>query len=493
MRESVIIFALVIGILTLTFVETANALEFDSQNLIQLDSPYVEKANAYKGQLHCHTINSDGSQMPSAVLSAYKNAGYNFVAITDHNITTPDPKVDDILFINGMEITINSTHLIALNVTSIPPAENIQTIINQTKEKGGLIWLAHPNLIFNINYANIEKISDYNGIEVYNHITSMLQGSPYAEDKWDNELTNSNQKITAIAVDDCHNIDDPQLFNGAWVTVFANSLSKDEILSNLRNGNFYSSQNPIINSIKVDGTTIKVGLSQTSNITWIGAGGSILQESVFKTEDYYSVQGNEKYVRIRVENSGYAWTNPIYIINNNDRTIKEETIPLHSSFINQNIGYQTPEIQYKPMPIKLSGQPTFTVEIKVKSYALSKDTVVYLNNQSRSIDMDTETASFTQIPQGKFLLSINTDNQTYTEWIKINQNESRTITLSPVQPTAQPTAQYSNPQEQYNQEHQNQIVAPIIAGIAIAIAITTTYLKKRSKEIPLNHVDNLFD
>jgi hypothetical protein len=38
-----------------------------------------------------------------------------------------------------------------------------------------------------------------------------------------------------------------------------------------------------------------------------------LQEKASVTEDSYVARGNEKYIRIRVENSGYAWTNPIHI------------------------------------------------------------------------------------------------------------------------------------------------------------------------------------
>jgi len=40
----------------------------------------------YKGNLHTHTYWSDGDQFPEVVLRRYRDAGYDFVAISDHNV-----------------------------------------------------------------------------------------------------------------------------------------------------------------------------------------------------------------------------------------------------------------------------------------------------------------------------------------------------------------------------------------------------------------------
>ena len=44
--------------------------------------------NWYKGNVHTHTTNSDGELSPKEVISLYKNKGYDFLAITDHNKLT---------------------------------------------------------------------------------------------------------------------------------------------------------------------------------------------------------------------------------------------------------------------------------------------------------------------------------------------------------------------------------------------------------------------
>ena len=42
----------------------------------------------YSGALHLHTIHSDGVLTPAALADAARDAGYDFIAITDHNNTT---------------------------------------------------------------------------------------------------------------------------------------------------------------------------------------------------------------------------------------------------------------------------------------------------------------------------------------------------------------------------------------------------------------------
>ena len=39
----------------------------------------------YKGMLHAHTCWSDGYVLPEQAVAAYKNGGYDFFSITDHN------------------------------------------------------------------------------------------------------------------------------------------------------------------------------------------------------------------------------------------------------------------------------------------------------------------------------------------------------------------------------------------------------------------------
>ena len=40
----------------------------------------------YKGNLHTHSLWSDGDQFPEVILQRYRDAGYDFVAMSDHNV-----------------------------------------------------------------------------------------------------------------------------------------------------------------------------------------------------------------------------------------------------------------------------------------------------------------------------------------------------------------------------------------------------------------------
>ena len=42
----------------------------------------------FRGNLHTHSTNSDGLLSPEEVLRFYKDRGYDFLAISDHRVTT---------------------------------------------------------------------------------------------------------------------------------------------------------------------------------------------------------------------------------------------------------------------------------------------------------------------------------------------------------------------------------------------------------------------
>ena len=58
-----------------------------------------------RGDLHIHTYFSDGRESPELVASRYRKAGYDFIAITDHNVfnTSKDAK-EKLGFVKGLDI-----------------------------------------------------------------------------------------------------------------------------------------------------------------------------------------------------------------------------------------------------------------------------------------------------------------------------------------------------------------------------------------------------
>ena len=64
--------------------------EFETAWTQPVVKPEAMKLNTdniwYKGNLHTHTLWSDGNAPPETIVSWYKNHGYNFLALSDHNI-----------------------------------------------------------------------------------------------------------------------------------------------------------------------------------------------------------------------------------------------------------------------------------------------------------------------------------------------------------------------------------------------------------------------
>src|SRR5689334_277988 len=46
--------------------------------------PFDQPGRFYRGNLHTHSTRSDGRQAPEAVIAAYREQGYDFLALTDH-------------------------------------------------------------------------------------------------------------------------------------------------------------------------------------------------------------------------------------------------------------------------------------------------------------------------------------------------------------------------------------------------------------------------
>lgn len=276
---------------------------------IEIISPYVTKSNEYRGQLHCHSTNSDGVDTPTALVTAYKNAGYDFVAITDHNFLNSDPGVSGILFLKGVEETASGGDIVSIEPSSQKTQTASQDIIDAIIGDNAFPCMAHPNFLANPwTNEELESIDDYMSIEVYND-----KSAPNNEDKWDTLLT-KNRRSFGTAVDDCHSVASSN-FNKGWIEVFADALTVSEVMDALKRGNFYSSTGPTL-WISVSKKVITATTDSLSTIDWIGSGGATLQSDMDVASASYTVIGNERYVRVKINrnsDSKNAWSNPIYI------------------------------------------------------------------------------------------------------------------------------------------------------------------------------------
>lgn len=307
----------------------------------QLVSPYrLTGMSRYLGQLHTHVepekelTNTNLFKNPPTAYNVemrYKEAGYDFIALTEHNKIVADPGVAGILHIaNAEEITqeAGGNHILALGINSVIGIEGSdQERVDAVTAQDGLPILAHPNATqYNWSLEQLQQVSGYNLIEIFNSTMDAIKalkvyiGSSYSIDKWD-KLLSAGKIIYGTADDDYTPYDGG--FNGGAVEVLADRLQQSNILNSLKTGNFYALQGsdaPRFENISTSGNTINTTLNQPCDITFVGKNGKKLQISNSTTSSSYTSQGTEVYVRVEaksVATGKYSWSQPIQVKTNN--------------------------------------------------------------------------------------------------------------------------------------------------------------------------------
>lgn len=233
-------------------------------------------SNWYKGNLHTHTINSDGDSPPYDVMAWYKRNGYQFLAITDHNTFT-DPalfdtnEADNFLLIGAEEITNDKTvHVNAIGITKvIPPqpgstvTEILQASIDAIRAQKGVPLINHPNFRWAFTASEMLPLKGPLLVEIASGLSASNHAGdgriPATEQMWD-QLLSAGMRIFAVAVDDAHNfrqeftIERPSPGRG-WVVVRAPTLTRDNIVNALTDGQFYASSGVNIKDIRATSTS----------------------------------------------------------------------------------------------------------------------------------------------------------------------------------------------------------------------------------------------
>ncbi|WP_211194282.1 PHP domain-containing protein [Pyxidicoccus fallax] len=103
-----------------------------------------------RGAYHVHTTRSDGEGTVAEVARAAKEAGLDFVVLTDHNDFKPPAPVwvEGVLLVPGVEISTSAGHLAAFGMTQplkgmqawMPPGDAVKAVA----AAGGTAVLAHP-------------------------------------------------------------------------------------------------------------------------------------------------------------------------------------------------------------------------------------------------------------------------------------------------------------------------------------------------------------
>ena len=291
----------------------------------------------YKGNLHSHTINSDGDSSPDAVARWYKERRYHFLALTDHNYFT-DPQgldtflgaKDRFLLITGEEVTSKQgdapIHVNAFRLQqTIEPffgkdiLSTLQGNVDSILAAGAIPSLNHPQYRWAIDAATLAEVQHLGLFEVFN-------GHPATNDEWgleemwDNALT-AGRELYGIAVDDAHEFKQfgPERSNpgGGWIEVLASELSEQAILAAVGRGEFYASTGVKLEALHRGQRELRIKIAQEDDrqyrTAFVGKGGRVLAKKT-GVDASYRLQPGDGYVRATITDSigGKAWVQPVF-------------------------------------------------------------------------------------------------------------------------------------------------------------------------------------
>ena len=119
-------------------------------------NPYREAGyRALKFEPHLHTVHSDGADTVTAMFEACASAGYDAVALTDHNTASGLAEAEraaaanGLIMVPGVEVTTFRGHAVTLGVTRAPEwrdldARGLDALAADVHAEGGVLSIAHP-------------------------------------------------------------------------------------------------------------------------------------------------------------------------------------------------------------------------------------------------------------------------------------------------------------------------------------------------------------
>lgn len=296
----------------------------------------------FKGNTHAHTTQSDGDSSPETVARWYKEHGYSFLVLSDHNVFT-DPATlsalqdSSFLLIPGEEVTAKfrdkPVHVNALNVTHViaPQSDStlvatIQKNVDAIRSVNAVPHINHPNFRWAFHQRELLQVRNDKLLEIFNghpHVHNFGGGGwPGMEQVWDHLLT-AGKRVYGIAVDDAHHFQGefaPERSNPGrgWVMVQARALEARAIVESLEAGWFYATTGVVLQDVLIESRSITIHIQPEADFKYrtefLGAHGGVLHVSE-NNPAVFELRARESYVRAKVIDSAgrVAWVQPVFV------------------------------------------------------------------------------------------------------------------------------------------------------------------------------------
>lgn len=238
----------------------------------------------YKGEVHCHTYESDGVQDVRHTVANYRSAGYDFLAITDHYITYSSEKAKELFKNVPVDMTLligeechvpnEDVHVARIggfgsvnayyrentekataemeairNELDSLPADVDKTdyawrvwIANKTRELGGLPILTHPHWLcwYDVYFMASATTKQLLKDNVYDAMDITDQEGDTTVALWADMQLELGRPIPVVGCTDSHYTDPdnphrPMGNKGGYTLAFAHGKSEEDLLNAIRN------------------------------------------------------------------------------------------------------------------------------------------------------------------------------------------------------------------------------------------------------------------
>lgn len=208
--------------------------------------PSVTGARWYRGDLHLHTVHSDGERDPDELALAAQAGGLDFIVSTEHNTNAanrvwPACRTGGLLVIPGEEVTTRHGHWLAVGLAPhgwvdwrYGPSDGVfPRFAAEVREAGGLVVAAHPSVplpgsAWEFGFDHVDALEVWNGRWNLDDELSLRI--------WQ-RLLRQGRRVVAVGGSDSHGAHQP--VGSPQTVVHADGLSVPAIVDGLRCGRSY--------------------------------------------------------------------------------------------------------------------------------------------------------------------------------------------------------------------------------------------------------------
>ncbi len=303
---------------------------------IMMETPFSKPGRFWRGNLHTHSTRSDGRVSPEEVCRTYREAGYDFLTLSDHfvadcgwPITDTRPyRTPEFTTIIGAEIHThthamelgNTWHILAVGLpfdfAHTPEDQTGPELAARALAAGAFVVAPHPHWYL-MTDKDMLALGDIHAMEIFN--ASATDDNDCAESSYMIDyMLARGRHLNICATDDAHFVPNSHERLIGSVMVKSEELSPEALLAALKAGDFYSTTGPLITHVEVEpGKRLSLRCTPANRVFIMGVPTeykSIAEQGITQAE--FSLENwRSDYVRILVRDDAQrkAWSNPIWL------------------------------------------------------------------------------------------------------------------------------------------------------------------------------------